>query len=101
MALLVTISSYNTDSSFKSRVLSSLVVPSFSWWALRGFLFENPLNNPPRIQGQAPKDPQKATRLCHQKGIDGGMFFLPLRWTERIDSCRANAMVVPTGWYGI
>ena len=45
-------------------------------------MFENPLNNPPRIQGQAPKDPQKATRLCH-KGIDGGMFFLPLRWTKR------------------
>ncbi|MCX5921564.1 MAG: hypothetical protein NTW61_09700, partial [Candidatus Melainabacteria bacterium] len=39
------------------------------------------------------------TRLCHQKGIDGGMFFLPLRWTERIGSCRANAMVVPTGWF--
>ncbi|MCX5920863.1 MAG: hypothetical protein NTW61_06045, partial [Candidatus Melainabacteria bacterium] len=31
-----------------------------------------------QIQGQAPKNPQKATRLCHQKGIDGGMFFLPL-----------------------
>ncbi|MCX5920350.1 MAG: hypothetical protein NTW61_03350, partial [Candidatus Melainabacteria bacterium] len=30
---------------------------------------------------------------------DGGMFFLPLRWTERIGSCRANAMVVPTGWF--
>ncbi|MCX5920953.1 MAG: hypothetical protein NTW61_06520 [Candidatus Melainabacteria bacterium] len=27
------------------------------------------------------------------------MFFLPLRWTERIGSCRANAMVVPTGWF--
>ncbi|MCS6267332.1 MAG: hypothetical protein H2174_07170 [Vampirovibrio sp.] len=53
--------------------------------------------HPPQIQGQAPKDPQKATRLCHQKGIDGGMFFLPLRWTERIGDCRANAMVVPTG----
>ena len=52
--------------------------------------------HPPQIQGQAPKDPQKATPLCHQKGIDGGMFFLPLRWTERIVSCRANAMVVPT-----
>ncbi|MCX5920118.1 MAG: hypothetical protein NTW61_02155, partial [Candidatus Melainabacteria bacterium] len=35
----------------------------------------------------------------HQKGIDGGMFFLPLRWTERIGSCRANAMVVPTGGF--
>ncbi|MCX5920342.1 MAG: hypothetical protein NTW61_03310, partial [Candidatus Melainabacteria bacterium] len=55
--------------------------------------------HPPQIQGQAPKNPQKATRLCHQKGIDGGMFFLPLRWTERIGSCRANAMVVPTGWF--
>ncbi|MCS6267870.1 MAG: hypothetical protein H2174_09930 [Vampirovibrio sp.] len=29
------------------------------------------------------------------------MLFLPLRWTERIDDCRANAMVVPTGWYDI
>ncbi|MCX5919757.1 MAG: hypothetical protein NTW61_00295 [Candidatus Melainabacteria bacterium] len=29
------------------------------------------------------------------------MFFLPLRWTERIGSCRANAMVVPTGEYAI
>ncbi|MCX5921079.1 MAG: hypothetical protein NTW61_07175 [Candidatus Melainabacteria bacterium] len=27
------------------------------------------------------------------------MFFLPLRWTERIGSCRANAMVVPTRWF--
>ncbi len=27
------------------------------------------------------------------------MFFLPLRWTERIGSCRANAMVVPTGGF--
>jgi hypothetical protein len=27
------------------------------------------------------------------------MFFLPLRWTERIGSCRANAMVVPTGLF--
>jgi hypothetical protein len=53
--------------------------------------------HPPQIQGQAPKDPQKATPLCHQTGIDGGMFFLPLRWTERIGDCRANAMVVPTG----
>ncbi|MCX5919924.1 MAG: hypothetical protein NTW61_01150 [Candidatus Melainabacteria bacterium] len=24
------------------------------------------------------------------------MFFLPLRWTERIGDCIANAMVVPT-----
>jgi hypothetical protein len=39
--------------------------------------------------------------LCHQKGIDGGMLFLPLRWTERIDGCRAKAMVVPTGEYDI
>ncbi|MCS6267534.1 MAG: hypothetical protein H2174_08205 [Vampirovibrio sp.] len=29
------------------------------------------------------------------------MFFLPLRWTERIDDCRAKAMVVPTGGYDI
>ncbi|MCX5920074.1 MAG: hypothetical protein NTW61_01930 [Candidatus Melainabacteria bacterium] len=56
--------------------------------------------HPPQIQGVPPlKSPQKATRLCHQKGIDGGMLFLPLRWTERIGSCRANAMVVPTGWF--
>ncbi|MCX5921194.1 MAG: hypothetical protein NTW61_07755 [Candidatus Melainabacteria bacterium] len=52
--------------------------------------------HPPQIQGQAPKNPQKANPLCH-KGMDEGMFFLPLRWTERIGSCRANAMVVPTG----
>jgi hypothetical protein len=52
--------------------------------------------HPPQIQGHAPKDPQKDTPLCH-KGIDEGMLFLPLRWTERIDGCRANAMVVPTG----
>ncbi|MCS6267016.1 MAG: hypothetical protein H2174_05575 [Vampirovibrio sp.] len=29
------------------------------------------------------------------------MLFLPLRWTERIDDCRANAMVVPTGGHVI
>jgi len=28
-----------------------------------------------QIQGQAPKNPKKATRLCHQTGIDG---FAPL-----------------------
>ena len=41
-----------------------------------------------------------ATPLYH-KGIDEGMLFLPLRWTERIDDCRANAMVVPTDEYAI
>jgi hypothetical protein len=61
-----------------------------------GLLFGSPPDTPPQTQGQAPKNPQKATPLCH-KGIDGGMFFLPLRWTERIDDCRANAMVVPIG----
>ncbi|MCX5920547.1 MAG: hypothetical protein NTW61_04375, partial [Candidatus Melainabacteria bacterium] len=54
---------------------------------------------PPANLWVPPRNPQKATRLCHQTGIDGGMFFLPLRWTERIGSCRANAMVVPTGWF--
>ncbi|MCX5920555.1 MAG: hypothetical protein NTW61_04415 [Candidatus Melainabacteria bacterium] len=37
------------------------------------------------------------------------MLFSPLRWTERIGNCRANAMVVPTGgltlqlynWYNV
>jgi hypothetical protein len=29
------------------------------------------------------------------RAYDGGMLFSPLRWTERIDDCRANAMVVP------
>ncbi|MCX5920758.1 MAG: hypothetical protein NTW61_05485 [Candidatus Melainabacteria bacterium] len=53
--------------------------------------------HPPQIQGQAPKNPRKNTLLCHQKGIDGGMLFSLLRWTERIGDCRANAMVVPIG----
>ncbi|MCX5920042.1 MAG: hypothetical protein NTW61_01765 [Candidatus Melainabacteria bacterium] len=61
--------------------------------------WQTPLTIPHELRGKPLPNPQKATRLCHQKGIDGGMFFLPLRWTERIDSCRANAMVVPTGWF--
>ncbi|MCX5921393.1 MAG: hypothetical protein NTW61_08800 [Candidatus Melainabacteria bacterium] len=56
---------------------------------------------PPTNSGASPsKTVLNANPLCH-KGIDGGMFFLPLRWTERIGSCRANAMVVPACWHTI
>ena len=64
-------------------------------WFVRRLLFGNPPTPPENSGGTPLKSPQKATHLCH-KGIDGGMFFLPLRGTERISSCRANAMVVPT-----
>jgi len=64
-------------------------------WFVRGLRFGNPPTPPANSGGIPLKSPQKATPLCH-KGIDGGMFFLPLRWTERIGSRRANAMVVPT-----
>ncbi|MCX5920885.1 MAG: hypothetical protein NTW61_06165 [Candidatus Melainabacteria bacterium] len=83
----------------------SIVVPSFSWLVCQGTAVWQPpdtlFNYFWTNSGASPygKTALNATPLCHQTGIDGGMFFLPLRWTERIGSCRANAMVVPTGWF--
>jgi hypothetical protein len=76
--------------------LKSIIASVFSWLVCQGVAVWHPPTPPENSGGLPLKSPQKATRLCHQKGIDGGMFFLPLRWTERIGSCRANAMVVPT-----
>ena len=82
-----------------------MVVSVFSWlvcqrvpvWAPPDTLF----NFFGQIQGQAPRKdrPKSHPPIPRYASIDGGMFFLPLRWTERIGSCRANAMVVPTGWF--
>ena len=59
----------------------------FRWWALRGFLFvdcpaitlllADPLNNPPRIQGQAPKNPSKSHPPIPLRVLTGGCSFCP------------------------
>ena len=54
--------------------------------------------HPPQIQGQAPKDPQKATPLCHYGHGRGDVLFAP-SVDETHRRCRAKAMVVPTGWF--
>ncbi|MCX5919990.1 MAG: hypothetical protein NTW61_01500, partial [Candidatus Melainabacteria bacterium] len=72
-----------------------LLFQSLAGWFVRGCLFGHPPTPPHKPRGTPYGGTAlNATPLCH-KGMDEGMFFLPLRWTERIGSCRANAMVVP------
>ena len=70
---------------FRSR-LSFLALAG---WFVRGLLFGSPptrfLITLDKFRGKPyGKTALNATRLCHQTGIDGGMLFLPLRWTKRI-----------------
>ncbi|MCX5921431.1 MAG: hypothetical protein NTW61_08995 [Candidatus Melainabacteria bacterium] len=82
-------------------MLSSIVVYVFSWLVCQEVPVWAPPDTPHKPRGTPYGGTAlNATPLCH-KGMDEGMFFLPLRWTERIGSCRANAMVVPTGGYAI
>ena len=69
---------------------------SCSLIALQSLCFwQTPLTIPHELRGKPLRTPKKPPPYT-TTGMDGGMFFLPLRWTERIGDCRANAMVVPT-----
>ena len=77
-----------------------MVVSVFRWLVCQRVPVWAPPDTPHKFRGYPPKIPPKShPPIPRYASIDGGMFFLPLRWTERIGSCRANAMVVPTGWF--
>jgi hypothetical protein len=63
-----------------------LLFQSLAGWFFRGCLPGHPLKN----QKSHPSMPQGHGRRD---------VLFSLRWTERIGSCRTNAMVVPTGWF--
>ena len=52
-----------------------------------------------KFRGRPPREnPPLGTEAMPLRALTRGCSFRPLWLTERIGNCRANAMVVPTGW---
>ncbi|MCX5919883.1 MAG: hypothetical protein NTW61_00935, partial [Candidatus Melainabacteria bacterium] len=60
-----------------------LLLQSLAGWFVRGLSFDSP-PTPPTNLGVNPYPTPKKPPLYATTGMDEGMFFLPLRWTERI-----------------